>query len=83
MVPFPVPTDETRSLFPNGSSRSFSSQRSTFPTTVVHLRTNLRLGQCLLQIKIHFPRSTFDFPVAGDVVIAVPYIDHSALIYLP
>jgi len=59
------------------------SQRSTFPTTVVHLRTNLRLGQCLLQIKIHFPRSTFDFPVAGDVVIAVPYIDHSALIYLP
>lgn len=59
------------------------SQRSTFPTTVVHLRTNLRLGQRLLQIKIHFPRSTFDFPVAGDVVIAVPYIDHSALIYLP
>jgi len=59
------------------------SQRSTFPTTVVHLRTNLRLGQCLLQIKIHFPRNTFDFPVAGDVVIAVPYIDHSALIYLP
>lgn len=59
MVLFPVPTNETRSLFPKWLLLLIQLfQRSTFPTNVVHLRTNLILGQCLLQIKIHFSRST-------------------------